>query len=125
MTPSGPERPDDRDGVVEIVMVGELDVARRELANALNEALDSGGRFLVVNLLDVSFIDSSVLRELLLAHREVRAREGWIRLVYTNHLIGRVISVTGLDEVLPQYTSVHGALASTARVGSTTGEVAE
>ena len=96
-------------GVVELVVTGELDVARNELSSALTAALDGGAARIVVNLLEVSFIDSSVLRVLLLAHREVVARQGWIRLVYTNHLISRVISVTGLDQVLPQYASVSGA----------------
>lgn len=92
-------------------MAGELDVARGELGAALTAALDSGANRIVVNLLDVSFIDSSVLRVLLLAHREVQSRSGWIRLVHTNHLIGRVIEVTGLEHVLPQYASVAGAVA--------------
>jgi anti-anti-sigma factor len=98
-------------GTVEIAVAGELDVARSELSRALRSALDGGAERIVVNLLDVSFIDSSVLRDLLLAHRDVQARNGWIRLVYTNHLIHRVIGVTGLDRVLPQYSSVSGALA--------------
>jgi anti-sigma B factor antagonist len=98
-------------GTVEITVAGELDVARSELSRALRSALEGDAERIVVNLLGVSFIDSSVLRDLLLAHRDVQARNGWIRLVYTNHLIHRVISVTGLDQVLPQYSSVVGALA--------------
>ncbi|MDQ1635882.1 MAG: anti-sigma factor antagonist [Frankiaceae bacterium] len=100
--------------IVEIVVAGELDVAGSELSSGLTSALESGASRIVVNLLEVTFIDSSVLRTLLLAHREVTARHGWIRLVYTNRLIGRVISLTGLEQVLPQYASVAGARAGRA-----------
>jgi anti-anti-sigma factor len=96
---------------VEVTVAGELDVARSELSSAIDDALANGACRLVINLLDVSFIDSSVLRVLVLARREVESRGGWIRLVYTNHLIGRVIEVTGLADVLPQYASVESALA--------------
>jgi anti-anti-sigma factor len=96
---------------VEIAVSGELDVARSELSAAIDAALDGGACRLVVNLLDVSFIDSSVLRVLVLTRREVEQRGGWIRVVYTNHLIGRVIEVTGLAEVFPQYATVESALA--------------
>jgi anti-anti-sigma factor len=97
-------------GTVEITVVGELDADRSELSDALTAALENGAERIVVDLLDVSFIDSSALRDLLLARREVEARNGWIRLVYTNHLIGRVLSVTGLEQVLPRYPSVSEAL---------------
>jgi anti-anti-sigma factor len=107
-------------------MVGELDVARSELSSGLTSALESGASRIVVNLLEVSFIDSSVLRDLLLAHREIAARRGWIRLVYTNHLIARVISLTGLEHLLPQYASVAGAHAGrTAREGPPTPRAGE
>ena len=55
---------------VEITVSGELDVARSELSGALDAALGGGACRIVVNLLDVSFIDSSVLRVLVLARRE-------------------------------------------------------
>lgn len=97
---------------VEIAVAGELDVARSELSRAIDDALADGASRLVINLLDVSFIDSSVLRVLVLTRREVEQRGGWIRLVYTNHLIGRVIEVTGLGEVFPQYATVESALAA-------------
>ena len=96
---------------VEVAVSGELDVARSELSAAVDKALADGACRIIVNLLDVSFIDSSVLRVLVLTRREVEQRGGWIRVVYTNHLIGRVIDVTGLAEVFPQYATVESALA--------------
>lgn len=97
-------------GPVTVTASGELDVARSELTAAIDEALAGGAARIVVNLLDVSFIDSSVLQVLVLAHREVSRRNGWIRLVYTNHLIARVIDMTGLAEILPQYGTIDSAL---------------
>ena len=46
-------------------------------------------------MLNVTFIDSSVVRELVLALKRV-GDEGWVRLVYTHHPIARVVDICGL-----------------------------
>jgi anti-anti-sigma factor len=97
-------------GVVQVTARGELDAAADQLTRALDDALSSGARFVVVDLLDVTFIDSSVVRDLVLAHRTVRERDGWVRIVYTHHMLKRVIEICGLSEVFPQYPTVSAAL---------------
>jgi anti-sigma B factor antagonist len=92
-----------------VVAHGELDIADDALRRTL-VALASDGQDVVVDLLNVTFIDSSVVRALLLAHREVTERGRWLRVVYTHHLIRRVIEICGLTELLPQYTSVEAAV---------------
>lgn len=103
----------DATGVVQVTASGELDAATDELSRALDSAVSGGADHLVVDLLDVTFIDSSVVRDLVLAHRAVSERGGWVRIVYTHHLIKRVIEICGLSEVFPQYPTVAAAISRT------------
>lgn len=100
-----------QDVPVVVAMVGELDSSDAGWADALEDALAQGERRIVVDLLDVSFIDSSVVQALVSAHRTVGA-EGWVRVVYTHHLVKRVIEICGLAAIFPQYTTVDAALRS-------------
>jgi len=99
-------RPDD--GFVVVALAGELDVADADWSDAIDDALRDGASRLVLDLTNVTFIDSSVVRALVLAHRRV-GPDGWLRLVYTHHLIARVIDICGLGEAFPQYTTVDAA----------------
>jgi len=97
------------DTPVVVSLAGELDAADAGWAVELDNAIDLGAREIVVDLLNVTFADSSVIRELVRAHRRT-ADEGWVRLVYTQHVIRRVIDICGLSEVLPQFSTVESAL---------------
>lgn len=90
-------------------LAGELDASDTTWADGIEQAIESGQREIVVDLLNVTFIDSSVVRALVLAHRRT-AGDGWVRLVYTHHLIRRVIEICGLGDLLPQFTTVDAAL---------------
>jgi anti-anti-sigma factor len=96
-----------------IAATGELDAADPSWADEIRSALDGGSTHLVVDLRNVTFIDSSVVRELLLAYKRIGDR-GWIRLVYTHHLISRVIQICGLADTFPQFTTVEAAQRSRA-----------
>lgn len=100
---------------------GELDAADNKLDDELTRLLARSDSHLVVDLTNVTFIDSSVVRALVVAHRTVMERGGWVRVVYTHHLIGRVIEICGLGEVFPQYASVECAVRGTATVHSHSG----
>jgi stage II sporulation protein AA (anti-sigma F factor antagonist) len=100
-----------QDGVRVVAASGELDAADPSWADEIGAALDAGSNHLVIDLRNVTFIDSSVVRELLLAYKRV-ADQGWIRLVYTHHLISRVIQICGLGDTFPQFTTVEAALRS-------------
>lgn len=93
-----------------IALTGEWDVADERLEDVLLGSLRSGDGRLVVDMLNVSFIDSAVVRALVAAHVEAARREGWVRLVYTHHVIRRVIEICGLAELLPQFGTVDAAV---------------
>lgn len=96
--------------VVVVEISGELDAADTTLDSELQALLDRSESHIVVDLTNVTFIDSSVVRALVVAHRTVTKRGGWVRVAYTHHLIGRVIEICGLREVFPQYPSVTSAV---------------
>ena len=100
-------------GVVVAEVSGELDAADNKLEDELQVLLARSESHIVVDLTNVTFIDSSVVRALVVAHRTVAARSGWVRVVYTHHLIGRVIEICGLRDVFPQYASVECAIRGT------------
>ena len=103
----------DEPGVVVAEVSGELDAADNKLETELQTLLARSESRIVVDLTNVTFIDSSVIRSLVVAHRTVAERSGWVRVVYTHHLIGRVIEICGLRDVFPQYASVECAVRGT------------
>ena len=100
-----------------VTLAGEWDVADERLEEILLHPLRSGDGRLVVDMLNVSFIDSSVVRALVAAHVAATEREGWIRLVYTHHVIRRVIEICGLADLLPQFGTVDAAIRGHERQG--------
>jgi anti-anti-sigma factor len=105
---AGPD-PDDAAPAVVVPLTGELDASDPRWVTEIRDALDTGARRIVVDMLNVTFIDSSVVKELLLADRRTPP-DGWIHLVYTHHLIRRVIEICGLADLFPQFTTVDAAL---------------
>lgn len=94
---------------VVVRLSGELDAGDPGFADELLATVEGGARRVVVDMLNVSFIDSSVVRALVLAHRRTSAGGGWLRVVYTHHLVRRVIDMCGLAGVFPQYPTVDAA----------------
>lgn len=88
---------------------GEIDAGDSGFAEDLLACVETADR-VVVDLLNVTFIDSSVIRALVLAHRAVSAEAGWLRVVYSHHVVRRVIEMCGLAEVFPQYLTIEAAL---------------
>ncbi|MFF4437555.1 STAS domain-containing protein [Streptomyces sp. NPDC001621] len=91
---------------------GELDTqSAAPLVRALAEARAArpGRLFLIVDLSEVTFSDSSILSALCVAWSDCRARRGWVRIVYDNHTTDLVFRHTGLLERFPAYASAQDA----------------
>ncbi len=87
-----------RPGALAVVLRGELDVAT---APRLDDALGDGGealRDLVVDLRDLTFLDSTGLRSLLRARGLAEAAGGGLVLVPGPPAVQRVFELTGLAE---------------------------
>ncbi len=90
---------------------GELDLTTvPAFAHELKEARHGAGRLLlIVDLLDVTFMDGSVLDPLDAAWEECRERLGWLRLVHSRPGPALVFRAAGLVERFPRYASVQDA----------------
>jgi anti-sigma B factor antagonist len=82
-----------------------------ELRAELREATDGGVRVVVVDLADVTFIDSAGLGALVGAHRRMLESDGHLRIVRPPPLVSRAFELTGLDEVFELYDDRAAALA--------------
>jgi anti-anti-sigma factor len=92
----------DLDGETQLVEAsGELDLATApDLGARLSSALDHGRIFIVVDLTQVSFLDSTALNVLVAAHRRAEMAGGAITLTGIAPNIHRILKITGLDSVL-------------------------
>jgi anti-sigma B factor antagonist len=87
-------------GAFVVSVVGEADMASApELERELEDVLHRGGRSAAVDLMEVGFIDSTVLGLLLRLQRRFRARGGDLVLVSGDRRVLRTLEITGLDRV--------------------------
>jgi anti-sigma B factor antagonist len=87
-------------GVAVLLVRGEVDVSTApELGNRLFSLADEGRRDVVVDLSEVTFVDSTALGVLVGALKRFRSNGGDVRLVVTEPQISKVLEITGLTEV--------------------------
>jgi anti-sigma B factor antagonist len=90
-----------------ITVSGEVDLATSpKLDAAIVEALETGTESVVIDLTDVSFMDSSGLGVIVRGLKRCREAEKNIDLVITNERVLKVFGVTGLDQVIPIHASI-------------------
>lgn len=90
------------DQEIDVVEVhGDLDLATAPtLKRRLRNAIDEGWRRVVVDLTDVTFIDSSGIAALVFARRRLESSGGAIAIVAPSDQQQHVFRLTGLDDVL-------------------------
>ena len=90
-----------------ITVSGEVDLATSpDLDAAIIAGLDSGAGSLVVDLTDVSFMDSSGLGVIVRGLKRCREADKDLDLVITNERVLKVFGITGLDQVIPIHDSL-------------------
>lgn len=100
---------DDRIHVIE--PHGELDLATvPELRARIDAVIDSGVSCLIVDLVDVGFIDSTGLGTLLRAHQRLDAADGMLVIACADPLICRILTVAGVRDVLNVQATRRAAL---------------
>ena len=98
-------------------VVGEVDMSHEEELRAeLRRAVESEAPGIVVDLTECQFIDSSAVRALLLSREAQHADDGPERLAVaaSSEQILRIVSVMGLDKVIPIRPTVEEAAAALA-----------
>lgn len=104
----------DIDGAYVVRIAGELDIShedevRAELRRAVRES-----KTIVVDLTECEFIDSSGVRALLLGHEAQREQGGddaGFGVAASSDQIIRILSVMGVDKVIPVRPTVDEAIA--------------
>lgn len=90
-----------RDRSVVIVLRGELDPhTAPELRAAMDAAVSDDTEVLVFDLGELVFLDSSGLRVIIAAHRELTGRGGRFVLRAPSDTTRRILDVTGLTELI-------------------------
>ena len=89
------------DGRTEAALSGEIDLSTvGELQDRLEPALQSDPRLLVLDLRQVTFLDSSGLRLILRLHKRQEEQGGRLVLVRGGRRVARVLEITGADSEL-------------------------
>ena len=101
---------------------GEIDLATSGLMRSrMRKVLESDTRFVIVDLEDVMFIDSSGLGLLLSIERQLQGRGGALIVVCPHPTVRRAFEITALDKVLNLQVSRRDALLHAQDFIATTG----
>lgn len=87
--------------VVRVKPRGEIDLANRDVLDAqLRELWESGWQHVILDLRDVTFLDSSGLHVLLAHHRSAVESQRRLTVADGSPAVSHVLALTGLDRVL-------------------------
>jgi anti-sigma B factor antagonist len=103
------------DGVWVVRVAGEADMSHEEELRAeLRRALDAEAEHLVVDLTECEFIDSTGVRALLLSREAQHSEQGSesLAVAASSEQILRILSVMGIDRVIPIRPTVDEAAAA-------------
>jgi len=97
----------------------EIDITNApDLRSALLQAAADGPGTLVADMTRTRFCDSSGLHTLLAAHKRAQDDGGELLLVLPDAAVLRVFALTGIDRMIPTFTSLDDALQHTSPGGS-------
>jgi anti-anti-sigma factor len=94
-----------------VALQGELDIYTTPRAKELLlRLLDDGCRYLIVNLREAAYLDSTALGALLGTLRRARERGGGLHLVAPTRAVHRLLEITRLTMAFPIYDTEHEAI---------------
>ena len=102
------------DGVTVLTLSGRVTLGdeSNQLRGKIKELLAQGNKRLVLDLGDVSYIDSAGLGTLVAAYTSARNDGGEIRLAKVTNKFGELLNITKLVTIFGVYGSVEDALKS-------------
>jgi anti-sigma B factor antagonist len=111
--------PVDRAGGLAVVgLPAEVDITTAdELRDELLSIIDDGAPVTVVDMSATTFCDSAALSALIVAHRRAVAAGSELRLVAASAGVLRVMTLTGVDRLIPLYPTVAAARSGSAGPG--------
>ena len=94
------------DDVGIVILEGEIDIySAPQFKEVLLNGIEGGARRVIVDLSDVTFIDSTALGVLVSGAKRVRPRNGNLDIVCTDENIIRIFEITGLDRIFGIYAT--------------------
>jgi anti-sigma B factor antagonist len=102
-------------GVHVIALTGEVDLyTAPEFKQELLRVIGEGGKQVVVDFTDTTFIDSTTLGVLVGGVKRLRPEGGQLSLICSDRNITKIFEITGLDRVFTIYGTRDEALAALA-----------
>jgi anti-sigma B factor antagonist len=99
------------DGIIRVAVAGEVDLyTAPALKRALRDAVDQGGRRILVDLSQATFIDSTTLGVLIGALKRIRPLGGELVIVCRNPNIRKIFAITLLDRIFEVFPTVEAAM---------------
>jgi anti-sigma B factor antagonist len=96
-----------------ISLAGEVDLyTAPEFKQQLLEVIGQGGKEVIVDFSDTTFIDSTTLGVLVGGVKRLRTNDGQLALVCSDRNITKIFEITGLDRVFTIYPSREEAVAN-------------
>ena len=96
-----------------VSLAGEVDLyTAPEFKQQLLEVIAQGGRQVVVDFTDATFIDSTTLGVLVGGVKRLRAKDGELSLVCSDRNIAKIFEITGLDRVFSIHETRDEAVAA-------------
>src|SRR3569623_1028703 len=102
-----------------ISLAGEVDLyTAPEFKQQLLEVIGQGGKEVVVDISNTTFIDSTTLGVLVGGVKRLRSNDGQLSLVCSDRNITKIFEITGLDRVFTIYPTRDDAVAKRGSTGS-------
>ncbi|MBL1082266.1 STAS domain-containing protein [Streptomyces actinomycinicus] len=98
------------DGIRVLTVAGEIDHHTSETLRQALDACDTPRPRIVVDLHQVTFMDSSGINILIAAHRALAEAGGWLRLAAPGQSVMRTLSIVGVDAVIDCRETLRQAL---------------
>ena len=96
-----------------VSLAGEVDLyTAPEFKQQLLEVIAQGGRQVVVDFTNATFIDSTTLGVLVGGVKRLRPKDGELSLVCSDRNIAKIFEITGLDRVFAIYGTREQAVAA-------------
>ena len=101
-----------QDGANVLVLDGRFDFGARKTFKDSIDRLQSGGcRHVVLNLERVTFVDSSALGLLVIAHQNLKLKQAQLSLVNPQAYVKQVLDLANVPKMIPVHSTLDEALA--------------
>ena len=100
------------DGIRVVSLAGEIDHDSRDTLRRALDACDTPRPRIVIDMRQVTFMDSSGINIFIAAHRTVSEAGGWLRLAAPGEAVMRTLSLVGVDAVIDCRETLRQALSN-------------